>query len=419
MPADAPIKALLCALVADLAPAVHLINRLQPETLCFFAPEASRPLIEQRIQQHITQMPRRWDWVVTPAPVEFPVSHQALTRSLPSLLETWGVQPGELVMGIVDVPAAMAAAMTLVGMSCSSRVVQLLPHEGDVSTLGEAEGATDAWRWVQGNPWDEAAASVRREGGDLFNRGEYIGAAYLFRQLEQRVSGGQKPLYHALSDVAEGYGLWSRFQHRSAWEKLKTGCKSLEMASLWGGPPGVKPLLPLLKANVGFLERIAMDPLEVKESLTIDLLGHAARLTGQRNHPELVMRTVLRALESAAQWALLKRHQIKSWDVRPEQLPDRVQATGRTGYVSEVDGKYKLPLHAQFQVLAERGDELGKAYLAQWPKMKPLFDAADHAVLGHGAEAIKPERCQQLFEMTMKLLGLTDSALPKFPVLAL
>ncbi|GKS60306.1 hypothetical protein YTPLAS18_38330 [Nitrospira sp.] len=418
MPADAPIKALLCALVTDFAPAVYLINRLQPDTLCFFAPETSRALIEQRIQTHLAQMPRRWDWVVTPEPQEFPSSHEALARRLPELLDAWGVHPGELVMGIADATAAMSAAMTLVGVRTSSRMIQLFSRSAEGS---EAHGspAEDQWRWVQGNPWDEEAASVRREANDLFNRGEYVGAAYLFRQLEIRVSGGQKPLYHALGDMAEGYGLWSRFQHRAAWEKLKTAAKSLEMAAVWGGPPGLKALLPLIKANAGFLERLTMDSLEVKECLTLELLGQAARLTALRHHNEIVMRSVIRALESAAQWKLFKQHQIKSWDVQPEQLPDGMQAVCRSGYLSEVDGKYKLPIHAQFQVLAELGEELGRAYLAQWPKMKPLFDAADQAILGHGVEAVKPERCQQLFDITMKLMGLTDAALPKFPVLAL
>lgn len=418
MPAEAPVKALLCALVAEFAPAVHLINRLQPDTLCFFAPESSRSLIEQRIQAHLTQMPRRWDWVVTPEPHEFPVSHEALARRLPELLDVWGVQPGELVMSIAEATPAMAAAMTLAGLHTSSRMIQLIARSAEESG-GHGSQGEDEWRWVQCNPWDEEAASVRRDASGLFNRGEYGGAAYLFRQLEIRVSGGHKPLYHALGDMAEGYGLWSRFQHRAAWEKLKTAAKSLEMAALWGGPPGLKALLPQIKANAGFLERLTMDPLEVKECLTLELLGQAARLAALRNHNELVMRSVIRALESAAQWTLFKHHQIKSWDVQPEQLPDGMQAVCRSGYLSEVDGKYKLPVHAQFQVLAELGEELGRAYLAQWPKMKPLFDAAHQAILGHGGEAIKPERCQQLFDIVMKLTGLTDAALPKFPVLAL
>ena len=108
-------------------------------------------------------------------------------------------------------------------------------REGDVVTLEGGERL-----WVSINPWDEGAESVSREGCDLFNRGAFVAAATVFRQIESRVSGGQKPLYRAFADLAEGYDLWERFHYRQAWEKLKDAVKAIEMASLFGGPPGLK-----------------------------------------------------------------------------------------------------------------------------------------------------------------------------------
>ena len=51
--------------------------------------------------------------------------------------------------------------------------------------------------------------------------------------------------------------------------------------------------------------------------------------------------------------------------------------------------------------------------------MKPLLDAANHAVLGHGFDPLKSERVQQLYEVVLKLSGVADSSLPKFPILRL
>ena len=62
---------------------------------------------------------------------------------------------------------------------------------------------------------------------------------------------------------------------------------------------------------------------------------------------------------------------------------------------------------------------MGQAFLTQWAKMKPLLDAANHAVLGHGFEPVKAERFQQLYEIVIKLTGVSDSSLPKFPTLNL
>jgi CRISPR-associated protein (TIGR02710 family) len=271
--------------------------------------------------------------------------------------------------------------------------------------------------WEQINPWDEAASVSRREGSETFNRGHFSAAARLFREIEMRVSGGQKPLYRAFADLAEGYDFWERFHYRQAWDKLKTSAKALEMASLWGGPPGLKALLPAIKANAGFLEKLVLDPAEAKEFVALDLLAHAGRRLHVAHDPEAAMIALVRALEAVAQRRLFKSHNIKSWDVRPEQLPQAIQETCRTCYLEDIDGKYKLPLQAQFRVLAGLGDQLGQAFLREWPTMKPLLDAANHAVLGHGFEPIKSERVQQLYEVVVKLSGVADSSLPIFPKL--
>jgi hypothetical protein len=62
---------------------------------------------------------------------------------------------------------------------------------------------------------------------------------------------------------------------------------------------------------------------------------------------------------------------------------------------------------------------MGQAFLREWPKMKPLLDAANHAVLGHGFEPVKAERAQQLYDVVVKVSGANETSLPKFPILNL
>jgi CRISPR-associated protein (TIGR02710 family) len=274
-------------------------------------------------------------------------------------------------------------------------------------------------RWAQGNLWDDVALVSRHEAAELFNRGMYSASARLFREIEKRVSGGQKPTYRAFADLAEGYEFWERFHYRQAWDKLKTATKALEMASLWGGPPGLKSVLPSIKANAMFLEKLVLDPAAVKDSLALDLLAHAGRRQRAGHDPESAMIVLMRALESFAQRQLFKQHKIKTWDVLPEQLPQVLQEACRTSWLDDVDGKYNLSLPSQFRALAELNDPLGHAFVREWPTMKPLLDAANHGVLGHGFEPVKSERVQQLYDVVVKLTGVTESSLPKFPVLAL
>jgi CRISPR-associated protein (TIGR02710 family) len=416
MAQDQPIKTLVIALVDDAASAVYSINRLNPDTLCFVLPEGSKALVESEVQPKIQQMPRRWDWIAIADVAEFPSAYQTIARALPDLLRTWGIQPGDLVVDLSGATAAMAGALTLVALPWTSRVVELTPAREDVGG-DRLELGSKTLVWTQTNPWDEQGAVSRREGCELFNRGLFHAAAKMFHDAELLVSGGQKPLYRALKDLAEGYELWERFQYRQAWDKLKTATKALEMASLWGGPPGLKAVVPPVKANAGFLEKLVLDPAEVKEFLPLDVLAHADRKLHAGRDPEAAMTALVRALEAFAQVRLYKSHKIKSWDVTPGQLPQALQEICRTCYLEDIDGKYKLPLQAQFRALAGLGDQLGQAFLREWQKMKPLLDAANHAVLGHGFEPVKAERVQQLYDVVLKLSGVNEASLPKFPVL--
>lgn len=418
MAQEQPVKALVIAFTDDSAAAVYSINRLRPESLCFVLPESAKALVESSVQPKIEQMPRRWDWVTVADTEHFPSCYQTLARTLPAMLKTWEVQPGELVVDLTGATAATSSSLTSVSRSLTSRVVALVPEregrEGDPVSL---EGR--ALTWIHINPWDEAATIARQEACDLFNRGSFVAAASGFKQLEASVSGGQKPIYRALFDLAEGYDLWERFHYRQAWDKLKTSTKALEMALVWGGPPGLKGLLPAIKANAGFLEKLVLDPAEVKELVALDLLAHARRRLDVDRDPERAMIALVRALEAFAQRQLFKQYKIKTWDVQSEQLPQALQETCRTCWLEDLDGKYKLPLQAQFRALAGLGDQLGQSFLRDWPTMKPLLDAANHAVLGHGFEPIKAERVQQLYTLVIKFSGIQDAALPRFPMLSL
>jgi CRISPR-associated protein (TIGR02710 family) len=418
MATDSPIKALLIAITDHAPAAVYTVNRLKPEMLCFFAPESAKALVESAVQPKIETMPRKWDWIVTPDATRFMTSYQAAARALPDMMRTWDVQAGELVVDLTGATPAMAAALSLAALPFTARIVTI----GQATANSDDEAITiegHAKAWLQGNPWDEAAVQARREACEQFNRGSFAAASALFRQLETRVSGGQKPMYRAFADMAEGYSFWERFQHRQAWDKLKAAHKALDMASVWGGPTGLKSLLPALKQNAGFLEKLVLDPNEVKETLALDLLAHARRRSDIGHDYEAAMVTLVRALEAFAQFHLFKQHKIKTWDLKPEQLPETLRETCRTCFLSDLDGKYKLPLHDQFRALAGLGSQMGQTYLAQWPKMKPLLDAANQAVLGHGFEPIKPERFQQLHEIVVKLTNVSDASLPKFPALVL
>ena len=114
MAQDQPVKALVIALTDHAAAAVYSINRLQPDSLCFVLPEGAKSLVESEVQPKIEHMPRRWDWVILAETGEFVGCYQTLARTLPEMLRTWDVQPGELVVDMTGATPAMAGALMLV-----------------------------------------------------------------------------------------------------------------------------------------------------------------------------------------------------------------------------------------------------------------------------------------------------------------
>ena len=414
-------KALLIALNTDPSACVATINRLSPEHLCFFIPEQLRGKIESQVQPNLAKLPKKWDWVITPDPYGFGASYKALNQPLTDLLKVWGVMAGEMTVDLGGATAAMAAAVALATLHHSSQFLSLKPAllagDGPVGELVIVNGTAHTWQ--QDNPWSEAAITARRQAADLFNRGSYYGAVDLFRHIEARVSGGQKPLYHAFADLAAAYGSWDRFQYKPAWESLKTAVKALDMASVFGGPAALTSVIPHLKQNLGFLEKLVMDPADIKAALAPDLLANAKRRAEQDRAPDIALITALRALEAFAQVQLFKQYKIKANDVQPDQLPAPMREICKTCCLDDVDGKYKLPLVMQFRALAGLGDQMGQTYLAQWPQMKPLMDAAHRSPLGHGFESATAERFHQLMALIGKVTGISDAALPKFPILSL
>ena len=407
-----PTKALLLAVQNDPTPIISILQQLHPEMVCFFLEESSKHVVESDVHPALSQMPKRWDWILTSDTESFPACHKVLAQGLGPLLTTWNVTPGELAIDLTSASPAMASAMTLVGFPFSTKV-SFIPI--DVSQEGPADSSSPPD--TSENPWDTEAPRIRQEACDVFNLGWHEAAARAFHTLEYRVSGGLKPFYRALADVAHGYGLWEQLLYRPAWEKLKSGIKALELASVWGGPPGMDRIIKVLKGSVRFLESIVLDAKEIKPSITLDLLAWAKRRGDRGRDLEMATRVLLRALEAAAQCQLAARYKLKSWDITVEQLPKDMQDTCRNCYLNEIDGKYRLSLQAQFQALAGLGDSMGQRFVTDWPKMKSLFDAADHAILGYGFATLKAERFHQLFELTMKLTGTTTSDLPVFPLL--
>jgi len=410
MPQQENTKALLITLGDDAQRGIFTINHYRPEYLLFFTTEQTRSLIESVIQPGIQQMPKRWDCVVTPNAASVSDCYQVLAKQLSALLHNWQVQPGELVVDYTAGTQSMVMALALAATDYCTRFV---------FSGAAADKASPGHVFLESNPWDQKAADETRQAAVYFNQGRYAQARTIFSRLQERVSGSLKPLYKALSDLADGYNLWDGFQYQKALEKLKGAKRTLELSAVWGGPVGLKTILAAVSENLNFLEKIMMAQRKPDQTIFLDLIANARRQAEMHHHYEDAMVRLYRALETLAQVQLEKAFGIQSQDVRPEQLPESVREEYRRSFTSELDGKIKLPLYAAYNLLKLLGDPLGQSFFNLWPQIKLVLDGYHHSILAHGFESIKPERYQQLFDLIMKLSGSRPEPLPRFPQMEL
>lgn len=402
-------RALLISVGEDPTPVINSINELRPESLCFFSSEENRAIINNDIIPALKDRPVWLGEIITPDASDLLACYRAITEKWQELQQNWRLEPGDWMIDYTEGTKPRVAALILATLNESS-------------CLRYAGGNEHTMTISQINPWSELAIVRRREAARLFSRAHYGQAVEILKGLIQRVSGGEKHIYKALSDIAEGYRLWDNFQYRSAWEKLKPSQKSLEMAMVFGGPSalmaGLKGLAKTLKDNLLFLEKLAISTSEIGRELLLDLISNARRRAEFESKYDDALVRLCRAVEIHAQ-IRLGTHGIKASDVKGEQIPSDLRNKFVQKYTDEMDNRIKLPLFAAYRVLQVANDPSARAFFDNWPQLKLLLDHRDRSVLVKGSEPFKRERYEEMFKLACKICGVEEGSIPWFPEITL
>jgi len=147
-------------------------------------------------------------------------------------------------------------------------------------------------------------------------------------------------------------------------------------------------------------------------------LANARRRVEQDHAFDAALATAVRALEAFAQVQLFKQHKIKANDVQPDQLQRRCRSPAErvisTTWTASTNSRWSRS-SARWPGSATNGPGVSRPV----PQMKPLLNAAHRSPLGHGFEPATAERYHQLYALIVKVTGVADAALPKFPTLEL
>ncbi len=196
-----------------------------------------------------------------------------------------------------------------------------------------------------------------------------------------------------LAPLAEAFGDWDRFDHESAFRRLNSlgGDVRLEAWGMRGAVERGKQFLYRAREKGFPAERLA------------DLVANARRRLREGKYDDAVARGY-RAYEYLAQWrqdALGLNPVDLRWEALQARLPAERQHAwrGRT----EVEGRLRLGLRQDYELLRDLGDPLGVAFCAAYAEedstLRKRLEQRNASILAHGTAAVGREAAEELLEL--------------------
>jgi len=269
---------------------------------------------------------------------------------------------------------------------------------------------------VTQNPWNALGYQAIEDACLLFDQHAFMPAANLLA--EARKAADDNAVRRSLStfhQLCEGYGLWDRFQHKDAVQRIANVLKNVTDLQAVLGSNHSEAVVRVVRQHQQALQQLLAQPRS--RAMVADLLVNARRRQHEGRYDDSVAR-LYRAIESIAQLALAERHKIPSTD---DVALERVPASLRARWAPRAEnGKLLLGLQDAYVLLDELGDSLGKSFTdlgLNDPQRSPLT-ARNQSILAHGFQPVGRNVFDQLWSAAATLGGFTETELPTFPRLA-
>lgn len=312
------------------------------------------------------------------------------------------------------------------GTKCMTAALALVAHRWDCNYsyvggqhrtkegIGTVESGSE--RVVHAaNPWNALGYQAIEDACLLFDQHAFESATGVLEKA--RRASNDEAVKRSLStfhQLCEGYGLWDRFQHKDAMQRIATA---------WKNAADLQPnlgaradhIIRTIKEHQRILEQLVNQP--HSRLLVADLLANARRRKQEGRFDDGVAR-LYRAIEAIVQVALSEHHEIPDTGQVPfDRIPESLRA--RWEHRAE-NGKLVLGLQDAYTLLDELGDETGKTFKTLGLhdfKRSPLM-ARNQSILAHGFQTVRKEVFEQIWSAAMKLGNFEEGELPTFPKLA-
>ncbi len=340
-----------------------------------------------------------------------------LMRSLDEKVAVW-LRKGSSYDVIVDFTGGtkcMSAALALVSRRWSCRFSYIGGAERTKNGTGVVVSGKEQARVTQ-NPWNALGYQAIEDACLLFDQQAFMPAANLLDNARNAADEDSiKRTLSTLHQLCEGYGLWDRFQHKEAAQRIEKTLKNTNDLKAVFGSTHSELVIHTLQRHCAMLKTLFAQP--QSPAIVADLLANAKRRGCEARWDDGVAR-LYRAIEWIAQLALAERHAIPSTSgVAVECIPDPLREQWRS---RAENGKLALGLRDAYCLLDSRGDKLGRTFkdLKLDDRDRSPLTSRNHSILAHGAQPVGKQVFDKLWSAAMTLGGFSENDIPMFPRLA-
>jgi len=403
-------KAILLSVGSSLSPLVYTLNEEKPDYVIFFVSRESREKVIDIIKG-LVYKPKAFEQIFTPSESDLSIAYRSLMKELRRKLFSLNISPSELIVDYTGGTKTMSVAVVLatIDMGCTYSYVG--GTERDKGGMGIVIDGKEK-RWYLYNPWDEFAVEERKKINYFFNTARYASAREVIDDLLEKISEREKPYYEAILTMIKGYEMWDMFKHKEAQRFLNKSLNQLKLLCSSKFSTDLIELVNRVEENVKFLNSIKKG-----NSLIIDLISNAQRRAKLEGKYDDATARLYRALEKLAQIELREKYDINTSNVKLNEIPE----TLRDKYEKYLtaNNRLKLPLYASFELLYEKGNEVGKKFFQKEKRIKAILEKRNNSILAHGDIPIDKETYEKLLETVLDFIGIDEKELLHFPELNL
>lgn len=387
----------------DIASAINFSLRHQnPDYIVFVVTaksnEETLPLIIKNLDvQHLFE--------ILPDENDIEDIQQRCQSYLKNLIQK-GYSEGDIVVDFTSGTKAMSSGLVLAAITLKVGMLSYIAGKRD----GEGRVMSGTERLISLTPNRIYADYQWKEIVSLFNTVQFDSCLKLIPQARSLLAELEfQEKLGVMENLAKAYSLWEKFDFDGALSLLEEAVKS-ELVEKWG-------IKRRIEYNKNILYKEKNDAFCLERA--VDLLENAKRRGNLEGKYDDAMARLYRLVEFLAQSQIAKKglyrkksnNQQDTENLNVEQLPTELKNKYSTEkYRDRKDGKVKLGLYEDFELLADLDDELGKRFVEEFKQkdsqMKKLLALRNNSILAHGFNPIAEKGYREMFVKMEELIKL-------------